>query len=138
MKIILFENKRGGVSIISPSVNAELAIKDVPENVRYKIIENNSNIEDQLFMDAWEYSDDKDFNINLEKAIVIAHIKRREARSKEFKPFDEIISNQIPGTDSADAEGERQKIRDKYAIIQINIDKAGNVDDLKKLIPVEQ
>ena len=35
--------------------------------------------------------------ININKAKVIAHDKRREARTEEFKPHDEIIMKQIPG-----------------------------------------
>lgn len=75
--------------------------------------------------------------INLDKAKNIAHDKRRAARAKEFEPLDAIIMKQIPGNDSAKAEAERQKIRDKYAALQTQIDAAQTVEELKALLPKE-
>ena len=62
--------------------------------------------------------------INMEKAKVIAHNARRAARAKEFAPHDEVIMKQIPGKDAVAAEAERQKIRDKYAALQTDMDSA--------------
>lgn len=69
--------------------------------------------------------------INLNKAKNIAHEMRRIAREKEFKPWDDIITKQIPGNDLKNAENERQKIRTKYDYIQVKIDNAKNIDELK-------
>ena len=44
--------------------------------------------------------------VNIDKAKVISHDKRREARSAEFAPLDEVIMKQIPGTDAAAVETE--------------------------------
>ena len=74
-------------------------------------------------------------NVNMTKAKEIAHAARRAARSAEFEPFDAIIMKQIPGNDAAAAEGERQKIRDKYAVIQVQMDAAQTPDQLKALMP---
>jgi hypothetical protein len=42
--------------------------------------------------------------INIDKAKTIAHDKRREARTEEFKPYDDAIAKQIPGqADGAEA-----------------------------------
>ena len=73
--------------------------------------------------------------INLNKAKEIAHEQRRVARSEEFKPYDEIIMKQIPGNDQAQAEAARQAIRDKYAIMQVQMDAAQTVEELKALLP---
>lgn len=73
--------------------------------------------------------------INLDKAKNIAHDKRRAARSAEFAPHDEIIMKQIPGKDAQAAEAARQEIRDKYAIIQQQMDSAQTVEELKALLP---
>lgn len=73
--------------------------------------------------------------INLNKAKEIAHEKRREARAKEFAPLDEVIAKQIPGTDFAAAEAQRQAIRNKYAALQTQMDAASSVDQLKVLVP---
>jgi hypothetical protein len=66
--------------------------------------------------------------INIDKAKAIAHDKRRAARAAEFAPLD--IKATIP-SEAAAAEDARQFIRDKYADIQIAIDAATTVDDIK-------
>ena len=73
--------------------------------------------------------------INIDKAKAIAHDKRREARTEEFKPHDEIIMKQIPGVDATAAEAARQAIRDKYATMQTAIDSASTVDAIKSAMP---
>jgi len=69
--------------------------------------------------------------INLEKAKSIAHDKRRAARSEEFKPLD--IKATIP-SEAIAAEAGRQVIRDKYAVVQVDIDAAGDVGALKSIV----
>jgi glycerol-3-phosphate cytidylyltransferase-like family protein len=72
--------------------------------------------------------------INLNKAKTIAHDKRRAKRAEEFAPLDEVIAKQIPGIDFAEVEAERQAIRDKYAVVQEQIDAANTVDTLKEVL----
>jgi hypothetical protein len=69
--------------------------------------------------------------INIDKAKSIGHDIRRAKRAEEFKPFDAIIAAQIPGTDAAAAEVERQAIRDKYAVIQVQIETSETPDAIK-------
>lgn len=69
--------------------------------------------------------------INVNKAKLIAHDKRRAARAEEFAPYDEIIAKQIPGISATNAEAERAAIRQKYAQIQLEIDGAQTVDQIK-------
>jgi len=73
--------------------------------------------------------------INLDKAKLIAHDKRRAARAEEFKPHDDVIMKQIPGKDAQAAEAARQVIRDKYAALQAAMDATTTVDELKELLP---
>lgn len=73
--------------------------------------------------------------VNVDKARVIAHAKRREARAEEFKPYDEVIMKQIPGNNAAEAEAVRQAIRDKYALMQTTIDAAITADEIKAAMP---
>ena len=73
--------------------------------------------------------------INMDKAKTIAHDKRREARAKEFKPYDEIIMKQIPGVDATAAEAARAAIRTKYSTMQTAIDSASTVDAIKSAMP---
>jgi hypothetical protein len=72
--------------------------------------------------------------ININKAKTIAHDIRRQQRSEEFKPLDEVIMKQIPGTDIQAVEQQRQLIRDKYATIQTEIDIAENTDELLSIV----
>ena len=69
--------------------------------------------------------------INLDKAKGIAHEVRRAKRTEEFKPLD--IKATIP-SESAQAEAERQVIREKYAQIQIDINSAPGVEELKLIV----
>lgn len=72
--------------------------------------------------------------INIDKAKAIAHEKRREARAAEFAPHDEVIAKRIPGVAEADAEAARQAIREKYAVIQGQIDSTVSVEGLSKIV----
>lgn len=70
--------------------------------------------------------------INLDKAKQIAHEKRRVARAEEFAPLD--IKVTIPAEASI-AEAARQAIREKYSVMQIEMDSATNLEELKSLLP---
>jgi hypothetical protein len=69
--------------------------------------------------------------INITKAKAIAHGLRRNAREKEFKPYDEIIMKQIPGNDYVAAETRRQELRKKYEAMQVAIDAATTPEKIK-------
>lgn len=69
--------------------------------------------------------------INLDKAKVIAHDKRRAVRAEEFAPLD--IEATIPAK-AAMAEAKRQNIRDKYDTLQIQIDACASPDALKHIM----
>jgi hypothetical protein len=65
--------------------------------------------------------------INIEKAKAIAHDIRRATREKEFEQLNSSIEKQLPGVSA-------EKIRDKYAVMQIAIDTAQTVDEIKAII----
>ena len=69
--------------------------------------------------------------INIDKAKAISHDKRRDARTKEFAPLD--IKATIP-SEAAQAEADRQAIREKYAVIQEQIDAAQDVEELTGIV----
>lgn len=74
--------------------------------------------------------------IDMTKAKVICHDKRRAARANEFAPLD--IKATIP-SEAAQAEAARQAVREKYAAMQAAIDAASDVEALKNLlVRVEQ
>lgn len=66
--------------------------------------------------------------VNLDKAKEIGHEMRRAERAKEFAPLD--VKATIP-SEAAAAEAARQAIRDKYAVIQNEIDAAQTTDQIK-------
>lgn len=66
--------------------------------------------------------------VNLGKAKEIAHDKRRHVRAELLKDLD--ILTTIP-SEAEQAEAKREEIRQEYAEIQVNIDSATNVDELK-------
>jgi hypothetical protein len=68
--------------------------------------------------------------INMDKAKALGHDVRRSKRAEEFKPYDDAIAKQIPGQ-IEDAEAARQSIREKYAVIQAQIDVATTPEEIK-------
>ena len=75
--------------------------------------------------------------INIDKAKQIGHDIRRKQREEEFKPLDEVIMKQIPGNDASAVEAKRQEIRDKYAVVQTNIDGAVTPEEIKTALGIE-
>ena len=69
--------------------------------------------------------------IDILKAKEIAHDKRRAARALELAPLDVQVT--IPMY-AEQAELERQVVRNKYAVIQEQIDQANDVDELKSIL----
>lgn len=74
--------------------------------------------------------------INMDKAKIIGHEIRRAKRADEFAPLDAIIMKQIPGTDTAAVEAERQAIREKYAVVQTQIDAAETPEEIKQALGI--
>lgn len=69
--------------------------------------------------------------INLDKAKTIVHDIRRAARDAEFAPLD--IKATIPSA-SAQAEIDRQTVRDKYDVMQTAIEDASEISELKQIV----
>ena len=132
---IIFQNESGGVSVIVPTGSVELALKDVPPGVPYEIVDAADIPSDRTFRNAW-VADGAAVAVDLGKAKDIGHDIRRTMRSEEFQPFDEIIAKQIPGADAAEAEANRQAIRDKYAEVQLAINAASDPDAIKLALEV--
>lgn len=86
--------------------------------------------QDRTFRDAW-VDDGRALHVDMPKARVIAHRKRREKRETEMAPLDAQINIAAanPGKIAA-TEAKRQAVRDRYAVMQDAIDKASNVAEL--------
>jgi len=137
MKRIIYQSESGGVSVIIPTESVDLALKDVPEGVAYKIVEDDAIPTDRFFRNAW-VANGAAVDVDLDKAKDIGHDLRRTKREAEFAPFDEIIAKQIPGLDATEAEASRQVIREKYALIQDAIDIAEDPDTIKLALEVNK
>jgi len=132
---IIYRTVNNGVSIIIPTESVELALKDVPKGVPYEIVDADAIPSDRTFRGAWVMGDcciDHD----IDRCKTIGHEMRRAARAVEFAPHDEVIAKQIPGVDAAEAEAQRQRIRDKYAVIQEQIDAAESTNDIKTALGI--
>lgn len=126
-----------GISIIIPSSEAlaamtidEIAANDVPAGTEYTIVSADDLPADRTFRDAWRQNGGG-VDVDLPAAKTIAHTHRRTKRSEEFAPYDRIIAAKIPGESASAAEAVRSQIRQKYAVLQEQIDLAGSAADLK-------
>ena len=72
--------------------------------------------------------------INLDKAKTIGHEMRRAKREEEFKPLD--VQATIPMFTET-AEAQRQEVREKYAVIQEQIDIATTPEEIKVALGIE-
>lgn len=72
--------------------------------------------------------------INLDKAKAIGHDKRRAMRAEEFAPLD--VKATIP-SEAATAEAARQVIREKYSVIQSEIDAAQTPEEIKQALGID-
>lgn len=107
---------------------ARIAAKDVPAGIAFEVVD--SVPADRTFRNAWERTGQA-IGVNIVKAKLIAHDKRRAARATELRPLD--IEVTIPAK-AASAESARQAIRDKYATMQSAIDACSSVDQIKAVI----
>lgn len=130
---IIYSTPDGGVAILIPAPECgltieEIAAKDVPAGIEFEIIDA-ADQPDRTFRNAW-VRNGKAIDHDMGKAKAIAHDKRRAARAKEFAPLD--VEATIPAK-AAQAEAARQAIRAKYDQIQVTIDAANTIADLKTI-----
>jgi len=134
MKRIIYPTD-DGIAIIVPAPECgltieEIAAKDVPAGVPFRIITDDGIPSDRTFRNAWK--DDNGIKVDMPKAKDITHEARRAARSAEFAPLD--IKATIP-SEAVAAEAARAVIRTKYAAMQTAIDSATTADEIKAAMP---
>jgi hypothetical protein len=136
MNRIIYATSEGTVAVVIPTGELpieEVAKKDVPAGIPYEIVSVDDIPSDRFFRNAWK-ANGKRIEVDLPKAKTIAHDIRRQKREEEFKPHDDLIIKQIPGTDIPAVEAKRQKIRDKYAQVQVAIDAAATPEAIKEAL----
>ena len=130
MTKIIYSNSDGTVSIITPIGDIERAKQDVPSGTAYEVVEDNKLPTDRTFRNAWVKGSGV-VTEDVTKAKAIAHDTRRIKSAAEFKPHDDVIALNIPGSDTSGAETSRASIRTKYATMQTNIDNATDIAGIK-------
>ena len=139
MKRIIYQNETGGIAVIIPTGELsieEVAKKDVPVGVSYKIVDSLAIPSDRTFRGAWVMGMLGCIDHDLGKCKALGHDKRRAARAEEFKPHDEVIMKQIPGADATADEAARAAIRTKYEQVQTAIDAATTPEDIKTALGI--
>ena len=132
---IIYQNENGGLVLVSwpddGRTAQSVADKVVPESTPYKVVQQSALPAQKDLVDAWTYGDT--VGVDIPKAKLAAHKKRRAAREAEFRPHDALIAKQIPNMDTSGAEASRQVIRDKYATIQSNIDACTTAEQIQTI-----
>jgi hypothetical protein len=129
-KRVIWTNPDGTVSVLVPAPGVPEAAwrKDVPADATDAEEVDVADIPaDRTFRNAWK-KEGKQCAVDVEKAKGICHERRRAKRDEEFLPLDRAVT--IPGK-AAEAEAQREAVRQKHADIQTAIDAATTVDELK-------
>lgn len=70
--------------------------------------------------------------VNIQKLKASAHEIRRLKRSDAFAPLDYAIAAQLPN--ASEVEAIRQSVREKYALMQQQIDAAATYEEIKAIL----
>ena len=117
MKVIIWDDPTTKImKVMVPAggnTAEECVTKYLPDDITdYAIVEESVIPADRKFRNAWR-KDGSNVKEDLTESKKLAHEKRRYDRNKEFKPYDDIVMKQIPGSDTTTAEAERVKIRNR-------------------------
>jgi hypothetical protein len=133
-KRVVWANPDGSISVLIPAPGVDEAVwrKDIPQGVTVVETTADKLPQDRMFRKAWKATAEGCFECPV-KAKEVAHEIRRAKREEEFAPHDAALAKAIPGKAEA-AEAERQKIRDKYAGMQTEIDSCVTTADLRRVL----
>jgi hypothetical protein len=113
MPFITYPQENGQVAVILPCGDVQDAIKDVPANTPYKVVE--SLDMDDSYFDAYEFNSEIGAEINIDKAKAIHFDKFRTARSPLLAKLDIAYMKAIEVEDSVAASAiavQKQELRD--------------------------
>lgn len=147
---VLFDNGEGGVGIMIPfwGFTGQYLIDQVRAAGKEKPGADFIGNKEVRIIPAWQEPDNSflyaaelvDFRthkshvrIDMVKAKVRAHEWRRQKRAEEMAPYDSLIACQIPGQAEA-AEVERKKLREKYRVLQDQVDLCETPEQLKPIM----
>jgi hypothetical protein len=132
---IIYTDAQGNLCFVIPLEGSieEVVANDLPAGVDYVVVDESEIPTDRTFRGAWTRSGNS-VTHDLDKCKTIGHDIRRRKREEEFAPHDEVIIKQIPGSAFTSAEASRQAIRDKYAVVQTDIDNATSPEQIKAIL----
>lgn len=137
-KVIFYTGDDGYLVSCIPAPDMDVEVvkqNDCPADKNPRIVDTADCPSDSTFRDAWVDTGTAIVE-DLGKCKEMCHGWRRVRRENEFKPYDDIIMKQIPGANVAEAEAARQLIRDKYAVLQTEIDNAASPAELKTILDI--
>ena len=135
MSFIIYPQPNGQVAAIIPADPSlsieEIAAKDVPEGLPYKIVES-LEIENGYF-NAYEFHEETGAEVNIDKAKAIHRDKFREARAPKLAALDIAY---IRADESGDAEKKAELAAQKQALRDVTkVELPNNLTDLKAVWP---
>ena len=129
MSKIIYTNSDGTVSIITPAVDVNDAIKDVPSGLSYEIVEDSVIPTDRSFRNAWKQNS-KTIETDMTKAKEIHKDKIRIARTPKLAELDIEFQKALETSSSTtDIIAKKQALRDAPAASGIST--AASEADLK-------
>lgn len=137
MKVIIGKSENGSAVMCVPSSESlkSLSVSEVGDKTFGKsnhFVTDQSLLPDYDFYGAWSVDIPSGaVSVSLQDAKLLAHKVRRAKRDEDFKPHDEAISKQIPGSDAQLSESSRASIRAADALIQVRIDQCETLAALK-------
>ncbi len=114
------------------TIDSAITLIKITDTAVYNRLDSMVDVVD-MWLSAFSSCDTK-----VSPAIIAAAAESMQGNNDEdVKVLQEKLESlkQIPGNDAAAAEAERQKIRDKYAALQAQMDAAQTPDQLKSLMP---
>jgi hypothetical protein len=119
-KVIVYNQEDGIMAVCIPANNSglsieEIAEKDVPKGIKYKIIDRKelSHLDNSIFRDAWVLNGKMKPIVNMEKAKKIWKDIIRQARKIAFEDLDiQYMRATEAGDDTTEIVSKKQKLRD--------------------------
>jgi predicted dinucleotide-utilizing enzyme len=130
---ITYQTPEGGVAVIIPTADCgltieQIAAKDVPAGIHYKIVDVSAIPSDRTFRNAWEHCPVNGAKVNVAKAKVIHLDRLRELRAPKLSALDIAYQR---ADELGDAQGKRDLAAKKQALRDVT--KAALPDDLASL-----
>jgi len=128
-KRIIYPSDDGGVAVIVPTVECgltieEIAAKDVPEGIAFRIVNDDEIPTDRTFRNAFKY----DLTVDMPKAVSITQDRLRAERKPLLEAQDVLFQRALEsGADTKAIVVEKQRLRD---ITKISVT---TLDELKEL-----